>query len=143
MDSATIGGRIDVESKHTNKIFTSSTNALTQEEPIQTPPKIKSNLRQPMEREHIEDPEVGGKMQKQIMADIQEKPITIMGEPTMITNCPHDCNNQGLCQRIFVKIKTSDSPDTFSYDPQYSCACKENFKGLHCEECSKGFFGKN
>lgn len=75
-----------------------------------------------------------GNLEKQIMKDIQDKPINLIGEPTLISNCPHDCNNQGLCQRIFVKVKKSENPDTYSYEPHYSCACKENFKGEHCQE---------
>lgn len=82
-----------------------------------------------------------GSYEKKLMKEISEKPIALTGEPTLISNCPHDCNNKGLCQRIFVKAKTSDNPDTYSYEPKFSCACKENFKGEHCNECAKDFFG--
>lgn len=95
-------------------------------------------------KEHAHSGEIHwyGHIEKDIMDEINEKPITLTGEPTLITNCPHDCNNQGLCQRIFVKTKTGVNPDVYEYIPHYSCACKENFKGEHCNECSKGFFGK-
>lgn len=75
-----------------------------------------------------------GHIEKQIMKEISEKPINLIGEPTLITNCLHDCNNEGLCQRVFIKIKTSTDPDTYSYEPHFSCACRENFKGDHCQE---------
>jgi hypothetical protein len=71
---------------------------------------------------------------KQILSEINEKPINLIGEPTMISNCPYNCNNQGLCQRVFVKTKISDSPETFNYEPHFSCACRENFKGTYCNE---------
>ena len=78
---------------------------------------------------------------KEILNEIQEKSITLIGEATMISNCPHNCNNQGLCQRIFVKVKVSDSPESFEYEPRFSCACRENFKGAFCNEWAKGFYG--
>jgi hypothetical protein len=100
--------------------------------------------KRPGVKEHSEATGIwNGKYEREIMKKIQDKPISIVGEPTMISNCPHDCNNQGLCQRIFVKVLDSEKVDTYSYEPKFSCACKENFKGEHCQECQKGFFGKH
>ena len=78
---------------------------------------------------------------KQILKEINEKPISLIGEATMISNWPENWNNQGLCQRIFVKVKVSDNPETFNYEPRFSCAWRENFKGTSCNEWSKGFYG--
>ena len=37
-----------------------------------------------------------GHFEKELMQEIQEKPINLIGEPTLINYCPHDCNHQGL-----------------------------------------------
>lgn len=84
-----------------------------------------------------------GSYENKLMKEIQERPIALLGEPTLISNCPQYCNNQGLCQRIFVKVKSPESADAYSYEPHYSCACKENFQGQFCLECAKGFFGRD
>ena len=72
-----------------------------------------------------------GFFERKIMQEIEDKPLNILGELVDITNCPHDCNNQGVCQRHFIKTKTSENPDTYSYEPKFSCVCKANFKGQH------------
>lgn len=143
MDGVVIGDNMKLRSSQENRIHTSLTNSLNEVDTVKPTPVARNNVGQPVVKEHIDESQVGGKLEKQIMKEIQERPINILGEPTLISNCPHDCNNQGLCQRVFVKVKTSENPDTFSYEPQYSCACKDNFKGPHCGECAKGFFGKN
>lgn len=120
MDGVVIGDNMNLRSSHENRIHTSLTNSLSEADTLKSPPVVRNNVGQPIVKEHIDESQVGGKLEKQIMKEIQERPINILGEPTLISNCPHDCNNQGLCQRVFVKVKTSENPDTFSYEPQYS-----------------------
>ena len=61
-----------------------------------------------------------GSLERKIMKDIEDKPISVTGELAEISYCPHDCNNKGVCQKSFVKTKTHENPDTYSYEPHFS-----------------------
>jgi hypothetical protein len=98
--------------------------------------------RERMEQNKPIEPHFVGYYEKELMNEIQEKPIALIGEPTLINYCPHDCNNQGLCQRIYIKTFDEETNKEV-YEPHYSCACRDNFKGHYCHECTHGFFGQD
>jgi hypothetical protein len=124
-----------------NKLFVNNLRQDTVNVPAKT--ENSSGLAIVTPKNHSETERWSTHLERNIMNQIEGKPINLIGEPTLINDCPHNCNNHGLCQKIYIKKKISENPDSYSYEAEFSCACKENFSGAHCQECAKGFFGRD
>ena len=86
-------------------------------------------------------PKLEGKTEKQIMKEIQEKPIFHYGESVEKNNCDDNCNNNGDCQKLIRDLNPEVTGKHY-YMPKYLCVCQENYSGASCSQCAVGFYGE-
>ena len=87
-------------------------------------------------------------IEEKIMRDIMLNPIPLFGDSVTADNCPEQCNNRGVCQRIYSINHGSEADikelihEKSSYTARYICACKQNYVGETCNHCHAGFYGE-